>query len=465
MKLYYLIIPIFVRVLIAIEGYSGINDPPKFGDFEAQRHWMELAVNSSPSEWYVESEFNDLKWWPLDYPPLSGYYAWFWGKIAQYFDQTIIEPIISRGIETFNTKLLMRLSVFVSEIIFLFPPLLYQISKMQNKSFSKATYILCSPLLMLIDHGHFQYNCILLGLSLGSAQLLLNNRLYLGGILYVFAINFKVMGLYYSLAIFVYILSVLSQKSKNYIQFLLSVAKMGLLVVAVTLIIWLPWLSSINDALQVLKAIFPVHRGLYQLQVATFWCFSNIFIKWGQLFQTQVLLRISTILTLVGSAFAMRKLYQNPKHLLRYMFTISQAFFLFSFHVHEKTILLPLIFVLANIEYYGWLAHDYVIISLITHHPLMKEDKLFTEYLIVLLVFIFFQFESDSKLCQLKIVKLYRNIRYLPIIFYLIISIAQLYIPPPQKYPYIYELGIQMIGFGYYSFMYILSHVDIKQKY
>ena len=35
MKLYYLIIPIFVRVLIAIEGYSGINDPPKFGDFEA----------------------------------------------------------------------------------------------------------------------------------------------------------------------------------------------------------------------------------------------------------------------------------------------------------------------------------------------------------------------------------------------------------------------------------------------
>lgn len=31
----------------------GAGHPPKFGDYEAQRHWMEVAIHLPPSEWYA----------------------------------------------------------------------------------------------------------------------------------------------------------------------------------------------------------------------------------------------------------------------------------------------------------------------------------------------------------------------------------------------------------------------------
>ena len=31
----------------------GMHIPPTFGDYEAQRHWMEVTVNLPPSEWYI----------------------------------------------------------------------------------------------------------------------------------------------------------------------------------------------------------------------------------------------------------------------------------------------------------------------------------------------------------------------------------------------------------------------------
>ena len=40
-----------LRVSVSLGPYSGASDPPKFGDYEAQRHWMELAINLEPSEW------------------------------------------------------------------------------------------------------------------------------------------------------------------------------------------------------------------------------------------------------------------------------------------------------------------------------------------------------------------------------------------------------------------------------
>jgi hypothetical protein len=43
---------VVVRLIVGyISDYSGFNNPPKFGDFEAQRHWMELTVNLPPTEW------------------------------------------------------------------------------------------------------------------------------------------------------------------------------------------------------------------------------------------------------------------------------------------------------------------------------------------------------------------------------------------------------------------------------
>lgn len=36
---------LFLRWSVSLFPYSGEGKPPMFGDFEAQRHWMEVTVN------------------------------------------------------------------------------------------------------------------------------------------------------------------------------------------------------------------------------------------------------------------------------------------------------------------------------------------------------------------------------------------------------------------------------------
>lgn len=55
----------------------GFGVPPMYGDFEAQRHWMEITTHLPISSWY----FYDLDWWGLDYPPLTAYHSWLLGKL------------------------------------------------------------------------------------------------------------------------------------------------------------------------------------------------------------------------------------------------------------------------------------------------------------------------------------------------------------------------------------------------
>ena len=68
----------------------------------------------------------------------------------------------------------------------------------------------------------------------------------------------------------------------------------------------------------------------------------------------------------------------NPK--LKYfklaLFNISMSFFFFSYHVHEKTILIPLGVLILSIRYFGMYYKDFVTFSCITLFPLMKEDGL-----------------------------------------------------------------------------------------
>lgn len=55
----------------------GFEKPPMRGDFEAQRHWMEITNHLPISQWY----FYDLQYWGLDYPPLTAYHSWLLGKM------------------------------------------------------------------------------------------------------------------------------------------------------------------------------------------------------------------------------------------------------------------------------------------------------------------------------------------------------------------------------------------------
>lgn len=92
---------VLVRLAVALHPYSGANTPPMFGDYEAQRHWMEITVNLPPKEWYRNSTVNDLRYWGLDYPPLTAYQSYFHGLLLRFFDPASVELSTSRGYESY----------------------------------------------------------------------------------------------------------------------------------------------------------------------------------------------------------------------------------------------------------------------------------------------------------------------------------------------------------------------------
>ncbi len=66
-----------VRWAVSSFPYSGEGKGPMFGDFEAQRHWMEITLHLPFREWYSY----DLLYWGLDYPPLTAFFSLLVGML------------------------------------------------------------------------------------------------------------------------------------------------------------------------------------------------------------------------------------------------------------------------------------------------------------------------------------------------------------------------------------------------
>jgi alpha-1,3-glucosyltransferase len=123
---------------------------------------------------------------------------------------------------------------------------------------------------------------------------------------------------------------------------------------------FLPPLAPTSAILDPITRIFPFNRGIFEDKVANFWCASNVVLKWKLWVSQSALMRLSTLLTLVGfsgAAIAPIRAWlrlRNEKRsaevppvmqtvMLLALLNSSMSFFLFSFQVHEKTILLPLL--------------------------------------------------------------------------------------------------------------------------
>ena len=113
---------VLVRACVALHGYSGEGRPPMYGDYEAQRHWMELTLALPPRAWYVVGPDNDLQYWGLDYPPVSAYLSWIVGCMARLCDHSELVALhTSRGHESEPTRVFMRRSVLACDVLLFLP--------------------------------------------------------------------------------------------------------------------------------------------------------------------------------------------------------------------------------------------------------------------------------------------------------------------------------------------------------
>lgn len=256
---------LLLRYLVGLHSYSGAGTPPMFGDYEAQRHWMELTVNLPVSDWYFNTTENDLLYWGLDYPPLTAYVSYLFGRVAQHVEPEMVQLEASRGYETATSKVFMRSSVLLCDVLLFAPAVFFMARALypQQQQWTRRTaflvLVLAQPSLLLIDHGHFQvqctgltllavmalanealcvqYNNVCLGFSALGAALILGGHEFLGSVSFSLALNFKQMALYYAPAFGVYLLARCIHRRNA----LLHLLKLGVAVVAVFAVMWLPF--------------------------------------------------------------------------------------------------------------------------------------------------------------------------------------------------------------------------------
>ena len=303
------LVAVLLRGCTTLHPYSGEGSPPMYGDYEAQRHWMEITTNLPITEWYKNGSENDLMYWGLDYPPLTAYHMFAAGKLAELINENYTKLHDSRGFESDEHKLFMRYTVLVVDILVYIPSLVVYFyatecqgsdKKVKPLSPSLSTILgLLYPGIILIDHGHFQYNCVSLGLAIFATVFVLKKFNIAASICFCAALNYKQMELYHSLPFFMYLLSSCVPKpGQSTTSGIIKLSKIAVTVVLSFLTIWAPFLFNMDDFLVVLQRQFPLSRGVFEDKVSNFWCVLNIFYKLKLRFTNYEMMRICLFATI-----------------------------------------------------------------------------------------------------------------------------------------------------------------------
>lgn len=447
-----------VRWLVGQFPHSGQGKPPLYGDYEAQRHWMEVTVNLPTKDWYKNTPDNDLLYWGLDYPPLTAYHMFAMGKVAQSLNSTWVELDTSRGIETQEHKLFMRSTVLLVDIIlymsavlyyFYMTPALRPVTSPTNVyKYNVAihtTFVLLYPAQILIDHGHFQYNCFFMGLVLWAVIAIVSGRMSAAAFLFTLALCYKQMSLYYSLPFFWYLAS-LNLRRKPLWKGILAIMLIGLIVISTFAVVFLPYLTSVADITQVINRIFPIDRGVFEDKVANFWYSLSIFYKFRNVYSHHELLRASTLLTLLISLPAGIHLLLRPTiRTFKYsLVSTSLVFYLMSYQVHEKTILVPALPILLLIREHSQTVMWFSTLSTFSLQPLLLKDGQAIPYWVLMVTFTMMSLENfrDHIRMSPKIL----TVRNLIVSLYLtsllgcyVLGIGAMLIKPPARYPDIHQ--------------------------
>ena len=332
----------------------------------------------------------------------------------------------------------MRASVLISEYLVYIPSLVILSRKLAKvgginiwESSIALMAILMQPSTILIDHAHFQYNTVMLGFALASISSMLAGRYFWSCVFFVASLGFKQMALYYAPVVFAYLLGVCFQPKINIVRFLgiTTTTLLSFVILFAPLILGAYYnhykQSELNETIlppdllhliqhfipfelnqksvlypaflhlsQSIHRTFPLARGLFEDKVANLWCALHTVYKLNR-FPVSTLSRLSLLATFLAITPACLSILLFPrKKALPYAFaSCAWGFFLCSFQVHEKSVLLPLLpmSILLGAEgglsgetraWVGWANA----LGVWTMFPLLKRDELRMPYAVLSLL-------------------------------------------------------------------------------
>ena len=302
--------------------------------------------------------------------------------------------------------------------------------------------------------------------------------------MFVAALNYKQMELYHALPFFFYLLGVCCQQ-KTVTQKLLKLVKIGVTVLVTFAVIWSPWLlSGPESVIQVVRRIFPFNRGLFEDKVASFWCVADIVLKLKHRMEIPDLAKLCLASTFVLSLPTNFHLLFRPsmRNFILSLVNTSLVFFLFSFHVHEKTILLAAIPIclLTYSETEPIITRTIVpwILTVTTFSmlPLLIKDGLLLPTLALSLLYLTVS-HSLPDLCHMTLdtrhtpvtspapitpdtwsQTIIKTLGHVSLLGCVVITVMSQVVPPPDKYPYLWPLIICAYSAGHFLLALVYFH-------
>jgi alpha-1,3-glucosyltransferase len=210
-------------------------------DFDVHRNWLSVTRHLPSDQWYFY-DANETTVHTLDYPPLFAFFELFWSSPHNFLTQFLLShhyynldhECLSLRPDHDNEPsaqcvVFQRVTVILSDLIFLMGSHLASKAmevvacRDDNDDHHVSCYnttmilLLLNPGLLWLDHVHFQYNGMLLGLLLGSmaclvqaffqqGTLLLHANILGGAILFGLLVGMKHLYLTLAPLYFVYLL-------------------------------------------------------------------------------------------------------------------------------------------------------------------------------------------------------------------------------------------------------------------
>lgn len=404
----------------------------------------------------------------------------------------------------------MRATALVSEYVIYIPAVIVFVRRFTHlqgvnhwEGFIALVAILMQPATILIDHGHFQYNTVMLGFATACMANLMAGKYGMACFDFVCCLGFKQMALFYAPAVFTYMLGSCITPRINLAR-LIRIAFCTLVAFA---LLFAPLiLGAINDArngvsvgtvktppllelllqkfpldgkawyypvllqlTQAIHRIFPFARGLFEDKVANLWCALHTFHKLHRypstLVQRAALVATST--AILPPCFILA--YRPKKELLPWGFaTVAWAFFLCSYQVHEKNVLLPLLpmtLLLAGHRGLTPAIRAWVgfanILACWTMFPLLKRDELRIPYFVLTLLWAYLLGLPPTSLSAYRNVeKVGLNIftKALHLGFYagmIVWHIAEAFVDPPTDKPDLWVVANVLVGAAGFGICYL----------
>ncbi|ONI22272.1 hypothetical protein PRUPE_2G118200 [Prunus persica] len=335
----------------------------KSTDFEVHRHWLAITHSLPLSQWY----FDETSPWTLDYPPFFAYFERLLSIFANLIDPQIVH--LQKGLNYSSNTVLyfQRISVIFSDLCLLHG--VYRLTRKLDSTRQKLIWVLVvwSPMLVIVDHLHFQYNGFLLGILLISLSYLEEGRDLMGGLVFAVLLCFKHLFAVAAPVYFVYLLR--HYCWKGFVRGFWRLFILGAIVVAVFAVAYGPFVYH-GQMQQVIHRMFPFGRGLCHAYWApNFWVFYIILDKVlafllgrlgfkiqapaasftggivGDLSPFAVLPQITPVTTFILVLLALSpcliKAWRHPRpvRITRWVAYAYTCGFLFGWHVHEKAAL------------------------------------------------------------------------------------------------------------------------------